>query len=143
MTEKVTLLPGETTWLCGCVRRPPIGSDPALLLQPHQRGVYRAFVQLQYLLAQLLNTARNTESMQQPKSMKDLQNHQIKGALQHLRLVGVPSSLALDAPGRGQTTLTYVRLTLRKPAAQSAATGPRRLGPNLDETQRGQAVRIT
>ena len=73
------------------LRNTPAGVDPAPLLKPQQGGVYGALVQTQYILAHLLNAARDPEPMLRAQRMKGLQNHQVERALQFLRLVSAHS----------------------------------------------------
>src|SRR5260370_5552285 len=70
------------------LRGAPIGIDPALLLEPQQRGIYGAFVQLQHLLADLFDAAGNAESMKRPQGVQCFQDHEVERALQHFRSFG-------------------------------------------------------
>src|SRR5688572_15092893 len=62
----------------------PAGRNPPALQQTHQRRVDSPLVQLQGVLADLLDTARNAVPVQRPHGAEGLQHHQVEGALQYL-----------------------------------------------------------
>ena len=70
------------------LRRAPLGSDPALLLQPQQRGIHCAFIQLQHILAYLLDASRDSKPVLWAECVEGLKNHQVESALQNLGLFG-------------------------------------------------------
>ena len=50
-----------------------------------QRGIDRAFIELQHVLAHLLEAASHTEPVQRPERLQRLQDHEIERPLQDLR----------------------------------------------------------
>ena len=64
------------------VRRAPARRDPAALLQAEQRGVDRALIELQDVLADLLDAPGDAVAVQRPHRVERLQHHQIERALQ-------------------------------------------------------------
>ena len=62
----------------------PARRDPALMLKPHERRVDGALVQLQGVVADLLDAAGDAVSVQRPHAVERLQHHQIERALQHV-----------------------------------------------------------
>src|SRR5712671_4163458 len=67
------------------IRRSPSSRNPAALHQPHQRRVNRPLIDLQSLVANLLNPPRNPITMQRPHPRQSLQHPQIQSPLQNLR----------------------------------------------------------
>ena len=70
------------------LRNAPIGRYPAVLPQTQKGSVDRSFIQLENILAQLLDAARDAVPMQRAHNIQRLQNHQIESALQHFRFFG-------------------------------------------------------
>src|SRR5450631_1801624 len=64
-------------------RSTPFRSDPALLLQAEQRRVNGSLIQLQNVVAQLLDAARNTEAVQPPQGVQGFEHHQVESTLQY------------------------------------------------------------
>src|SRR5256886_9994515 len=72
------------------IRRPPRSTlfpyttlfrsrtNPALLRQPQQRGVYRALIHPQHLLAKLLDAPRDSVPVQWPERIERLQHHEVQ-----------------------------------------------------------------
>src|SRR5215470_5716126 len=67
------------------LRSSPLGPNPSLLLQPQQRGVHCALIQLKNVAAHLLDAPRHAETVQRPQRVQRLQNHQVQRSLQHFR----------------------------------------------------------
>jgi hypothetical protein len=61
--------------------------NPALLLEPQQRGIHRTLIQLEYVFAHLLDAARDPEAVQGAKSLQGFQDHKIERALEDFRPV--------------------------------------------------------
>ena len=68
------------------LRATPARGDPAPLSKTQQRGVDGAFVELQDVLADLLDAAGDAVAMQRSHDVQGLQHHQVKRALEHVCL---------------------------------------------------------
>src|SRR5258708_24408228 len=66
------------------VRNAPLRGDPPALLQPQQRRVQRALIQLQQVLGNLLDALRDAVAVQRPQRIERLQNDQVQGSLENL-----------------------------------------------------------
>ena len=73
------------------LRRAPLCRDPSLLLQPQQRGVHRALVQLEHVAAHLLDAPRNAEPVQRSQRVQRLQDHRGPTSLAALPRSSCPS----------------------------------------------------
>src|ERR1019366_5702343 len=60
------------------LRGAPLGTNPSVLRQPQQRGIYRALVQPQQFLAELLDPPRDSIPVQRPERIERLQHHQVQ-----------------------------------------------------------------
>ena len=65
----------------------PFRLDEPFLLQLEQRGVERAVVEREAVLARLLDAARDAVAVQRPEHLEGLEDHQGEGALLHVQLV--------------------------------------------------------
>src|SRR5262249_26628963 len=63
---------------------PPLGGNPAALLQSHQRGIDRTLVEQHFVPAHLLNAPRDAVTVERPHRGKRLQNHQVQCSLQKI-----------------------------------------------------------
>jgi hypothetical protein len=72
------------------LRGAPIPAEQAALLQPHQRRIERAHIELQRATRHLLEARGNGVAVQRPKRVQRLQDHQVECALQN---VGFGSSV--------------------------------------------------
>ena len=68
-------------------RGAPIGAQPALLSEAKQRGVDSSFVELQYIVADLFNAARDGVAMQGAQSIDGLEDHQVERTLEDLNAI--------------------------------------------------------
>jgi hypothetical protein len=68
-------------------RTSPLKSDRALLLKAQERGIHRAFVQSQNGFAHLLDSSRDSISVERPQSLERLKNHEIESPLEDIRLL--------------------------------------------------------
>src|SRR6266446_8955016 len=68
-------------------RDAPLRTNPALLREAQQRGVYRALIQPQHLLAKLLDAPRESVPVQWPERIERLQHHEVQRPLQHFGAV--------------------------------------------------------
>src|SRR5713226_314141 len=66
------------------VRDAPLRGDPAALLQPQQRRIQRALIQLQQVLGNLLDALRDAVAVQRSQGIERLQNDQVQGSLENL-----------------------------------------------------------
>src|SRR5882762_9873268 len=67
-------------------RRAPISADEASLLQPHQRRIQGAHVELQGAAGHLLEACGDRVAVQRPERIQRLEDQQVERALQDLSL---------------------------------------------------------
>src|SRR5215470_17952922 len=67
---------------------PPLGDDEPLLLKLEQRGIERAVVERESVLAGLLDAARDAVTVEGPETLQRFEDHQGKGALLDFELLG-------------------------------------------------------
>ena len=69
----------------------PFARDPALLLEPQQRGIGRALVERERALGHLLDASGDCVPVQRAHDLEGLEDHQVEGAVGHFtgRLVGI------------------------------------------------------
>src|SRR5438874_6207081 len=68
------------------LRSAPISADEASLLQPHQRRIQRAHVELQGAAGHLLEACGDRVAVQRPERIQRLEDQQVERALQDLSL---------------------------------------------------------
>src|SRR5439155_14527709 len=68
------------------LRSAPISADEASLLQPHQRRIQRAHVELQGAAGHLLKACGDRVAVQRPERIQRLEDQQVERALQNLSL---------------------------------------------------------
>ena len=66
------------------LRSAPISADEASLLQPHQRRIQRAHVELQGAAGHLLEACGDRVAVQRPERIQRLEDQQVERALQDL-----------------------------------------------------------
>jgi hypothetical protein len=74
------------TGLAACFGGAPIPEDQTALLQPHQRRIKRADIDLQRAARHLLEARGNGVAVQRSERIQRLKNHQVEGALQNVSL---------------------------------------------------------
>ena len=65
-------------------RGAPIPAEQATLLQPHQRRIQRAHIELQRAAGHLLEARGNGVAVQRPERIQRLKDHQVECALQNV-----------------------------------------------------------
>ena len=66
----------------------PLRVDPPLLLHSQESWIESALVELQQILADLLNPARNAVTMERSECFERSQDEENQGALEDIRLIG-------------------------------------------------------
>src|SRR3977135_1548907 len=64
-------------------RSPPFRRNPAALLEPQQSGIERALIQLEQILADLLEALGDAVAVQRAHGLEGLQNDKVERALQN------------------------------------------------------------
>ena len=72
------------TGLAVCFGGAPIPEDQTALLQPHQRRIKRAHIELQRAAGHLLEARGNGVAVQCPERIQRLKDYQVEGALQNV-----------------------------------------------------------